>query len=83
MSTAPGTKRQRIDPKERLERTASFEGETVGGPGEASHEKQMPMQEAERIRAALIEAEQSGFTTQGKEEMRQEFIDEMKQDGIL
>ena len=83
MSTAPGTKRQRIDPKERLERAASFEGKTVGGLSEVSHEQRMRMQEVERIRTALIEAEQSGFTAQGKEEMRQEFIDEMKQDGIL
>ena len=50
---------------------------------EALREKQIRMRESEQIRAALIEAEQSGFTTQNKEEMRQEFIDEMKRDGTL
>ena len=50
---------------------------------EALREKQMRMREAEQTRAALIEAEQSGFTTQSKEDMRQEFIDEMKRDGTL
>ena len=50
---------------------------------EALREKQMRMHEAEQIRTALIEAEQNDFTYRNKEEIRQEFIDEMKRDGTL
>ena len=50
---------------------------------EALREKQMRMHEAEQIRTALIEAEQNDFTSRNKEEIRQEFIDEMKRDGTL
>ena len=50
---------------------------------EALREKQMRMHEAEQIRTALIEAEQNDFRSQNKEEIRQEFIDEMKRDGTL
>ena len=50
---------------------------------EALREKQMRMHEAEQIRTALIEAEHNDFTSRNKEEIRQEFIDEMKRDGTL
>ena len=50
---------------------------------EALREKQMRIHEAEQIRTALIEAEQNDFTSRNKEEIRQEFIDEMKRDGTF
>ena len=50
---------------------------------EALREKQMRMHETEQIRTALTEAEQNDFTSRNKEEIRQEFIDEMKRDGAF
>ena len=50
---------------------------------EALREKQMRMHEAEQIRIALTEAEHNDLTSRNKEEIRQEFIDEMKRDGTL
>ena len=50
---------------------------------EAIREKQLRTAEIETIRAALIHAEERGFTVQGKEDIRQAVQAEMRRDGDL
>jgi len=50
---------------------------------EAIREKQLRTAEIEKIRAALIHAEERGFTNQGKQDIRQAVQAEMRGDGDL
>jgi antitoxin ParD1/3/4 len=50
---------------------------------EAIREKQMRTAEIERIRAALIQAEEGGFSDAGKEDIRRAVQARMKADGEL
>jgi len=50
---------------------------------EALRDKQARNAEIEYIRAALIEAEQSGFTDLSKEQIRAEIKEELRADGKL
>jgi len=50
---------------------------------EAIREKQMRTAEIERIRAALLQAEESGFSRHGKEDIRRAVQDELKENGAL
>lgn len=50
---------------------------------EAIREKQMRTAEVERIRAALIQAEGSGFSRLDKEGIRRAVQDELKENGEL
>lgn len=50
---------------------------------EAIREKQLRSAEIERIRAALIQAEEGGFSNLGKEDIRQAVRDDLKaNDGL-
>ncbi len=48
---------------------------------EALREKQLRSAEVERIRAALIQAEERGFSELGKEDIRRSVQDEMRANG--
>ena len=50
---------------------------------EALREKQMRTAEIERIRAALIHAEEGGFSDLGKEDIRRAVRSELKENGAL
>ncbi|HEY9568907.1 MAG TPA: type II toxin-antitoxin system ParD family antitoxin [Thalassobaculum sp.] len=50
---------------------------------EALREKQSRMAEIERIRAALVAAEESGTSASGKEEIRAAVQAGMRRDGVL
>lgn len=50
---------------------------------EAIREKQVRTTEIERIRAALIQAEESGLSLLGKEDIRRAVHTEMKENGEL
>ncbi len=50
---------------------------------EAIREKQLRSAEIEKIRAALIHAEERGLSDQGKEDIRQAVQAEMRRDGGL
>lgn len=50
---------------------------------EAIREKQLRSTEIERIRAALIKAEEAGFSALGKEDIRSAVQNEMKENGGL
>lgn len=50
---------------------------------EALREKQMRTAEIERIRAALIQAEENGFSSLGKEDIRRAVQDDMRKNGEL
>jgi len=50
---------------------------------EAIREKQLRSAEIERIRAALIQAEEGGFSSLGKEDIRRSVQDELKKNGAL
>ena len=50
---------------------------------EAIREKQMRATEIERIRAALIQAEEGGFSNLGKDDIRRAVQNEMREDGEL
>ncbi|RVU36899.1 type II toxin-antitoxin system ParD family antitoxin [Hwanghaeella grinnelliae] len=50
---------------------------------EAIREKQLRSAEIERIRAALIQAEEGGFASLGKDDIRRSVQDELKKNGGL
>lgn len=50
---------------------------------EALREKQMRTAEIERIRAALIHAEEGGYSDLGKEDIRRAVRSELKENGAL
>ncbi len=50
---------------------------------EAIREKQMRATEIERIRAALIQAEEGGFSNLNKDDIRRAVQNEMREDGEL